>query len=53
MTTPSTYLSPAEIRGRLRTLDFLSGITDGDFHLLEILARLPEPFDPTERWGTL
>ncbi|HUP84155.1 MAG TPA: hypothetical protein VM143_00685 [Acidimicrobiales bacterium] len=26
---------------------------DGDFHLLEILARLPEPFDPTERWGTL
>ena len=26
---------------------------DGDFHLLEILARLPEPFDPVERWGTL
>ena len=26
---------------------------DGDFHLLEILARLPEPFDPSERWGTL
>jgi hypothetical protein len=26
---------------------------DGDFHLLEILARLPEPFDPAERWGTL
>lgn len=25
---------------------------DGDFHLLEILARLPEPFDPTERWAT-
>ena len=25
---------------------------DGDFHLLEILARIPEPFDPTERWGT-
>ncbi|HVM08353.1 MAG TPA: hypothetical protein VM345_07825 [Acidimicrobiales bacterium] len=25
---------------------------DGDFHLLEILARLPEPFDPAERWGT-
>ena len=26
---------------------------DGDFHLLEVLARIPEPFDPTERWGTL
>ncbi len=26
---------------------------DGDFHLLEILARLPEPFDPAERWGSL
>lgn len=25
---------------------------DGDFHLLEILARLPETFDPTERWAT-
>jgi hypothetical protein len=25
---------------------------DGDFHLLEILARLPEPFDPTQRWAT-
>jgi hypothetical protein len=25
---------------------------DGDFHLLEVLARLPEPFDPTERWAT-
>jgi len=25
---------------------------DGDFHLLEILARLPEPFDPTVRWAT-
>jgi hypothetical protein len=25
---------------------------DGDFHLLEILARIPEPFDPAERWGT-
>lgn len=24
---------------------------DGDFHLLEILARLPEPFDPTVRWA--
>jgi hypothetical protein len=24
---------------------------DGDFHLLEILARLPEPFDPTQRWA--
>lgn len=24
---------------------------DGDFHLLEVLARLPEPFDPTERWA--
>lgn len=26
---------------------------DGDFHLLEILARIPEPFDPAVRWGTL
>jgi hypothetical protein len=24
---------------------------DGDFHLLEILARIPEPFDPAERWA--
>lgn len=46
--------------------DFLNGHTsvpkiamegnlkvDGDFHLLEILGRIPEPFDPVERWGTL
>lgn len=25
---------------------------DGDFHLLEILGRIPEPFDPVERWAT-
>jgi hypothetical protein len=24
---------------------------DGDFHLLEVLARIPEPFDPAERWA--
>lgn len=47
-------------------VDFLNGHTtvpkvamegnlkvDGDFHLLEILGRIPEPFDPVERWGTL
>ena len=26
---------------------------DGDFHLLEILGRIPEPFDPVERWATV
>ncbi|HYD54148.1 MAG TPA: aspartate ammonia-lyase [Gemmatimonadaceae bacterium] len=48
MTTTTPVPPAAEIRGRLRALDFLAGLTDGDYHLL---AQRVEPvtFAPGER----